>query len=265
MPSPFPGMDPFIEGQKWRDFHLMIIAVTRELLGPLLLPRYVVVVEEHVFLSHPSEDEHGGRWPDMFVLEQAGAPPLAGTGGGTATAVAIAPVTLTLPEPRHERQPYLTILDREQGDVITVLEVLSPTNKSTEGNGHRQYLEKRDEILESPAHLVELDLLRGGLRLPTVEPLPLGDYYAFVSRRWDRPRVDVYAWPLRHVLPPIPIPLAREDPEVTLDLQAAFTTAYDRALYAHSLRYRRDVVPPLSEADAAWVRELQGTQAPSTA
>jgi hypothetical protein len=264
MPSPFPGMDPFIEGQKWRDFHTEFITAVRAHLGPLLLPRYVVVIEEHVFLSHSSDEEHHGRWPDVFVLEQPGAPPLSGGGGGTATAVAIAPVTLTLPDPRHERQAYLTILDREKGDVVTVLEVLSPTNKSTEGNGHRQYLEKRDEILESPAHLVELDLLRGGLRLPTVEPQPPGDYYAFVSRRWDRPRVDVYAWPLRHVLPPIPIPLAREDPEATLDLQAAFTTTYDRALYAHSLHYRREVVPPLSEADAAWVRELQGAPAGST-
>jgi hypothetical protein len=264
MPSQFPGMDPFIEGQKWRDFHTEFTTAVRAHLGPLLLPRYVVVIEEHVFLTHPSEEDSSERWPDVFVLEQENAPPLTGAGGGTAIAVAIAPVTLTLPATRHERQPYLTILDREKGDVVTVLEVLSPTNKSTEGNGHRQYLEKRDEIVESPAHLVELDLLRGGRRLPTVEPQPPGDYYAFVSRRWERPRVDVYAWPLRHVLPPILIPLAREDPEVTLDLQAAFTTAYDRALYAHSLNYRREVEPPLSEMDAAWVRELLGAPAGST-
>jgi Protein of unknown function (DUF4058) len=82
-----------------------------------------------------------------------------------------------------------------------------------------------------------------------------------LSRYVGSPRVDVFAWPLRRVLPPIPIPLMREDPEATLDLQAAFTTAYDRALYAHSLHYRREVVPPLSEADAAWVRERQGSQA----
>jgi len=250
-------MDTFIEGQLWRDFHHMIISATRELLGPLLLPRYVVLVEEHVFLSHPSEDDPRGRWPDVFIVEQEDAPHAAGGGGGgTATAVAVAPVVLTLPEPRHERQAYLTILEREEGNVVTVLEVLSPTNKSADGHGYRQYLEKRDEILESPAHLVEIDLLRGGLRLPTVEPLPPSDYYAFVTRAPERPRVAVYAWPLRHVLPPLPIPLAPEDPEESLDLQAAFTMAYDRALYAYSLNYRREVTPPLSEDDAALVRQL---------
>src|SRR5207244_2356124 len=102
-------------------------------------------------------------------------------------------------------------------------------------------LEKRDELLQSSSHLVELDLLRGGERLPTVEPLPAGDHYAFVSRAPARPKVAVYAWPLRHPLPAIPIPLAGGDPDAFLDLQAAFTSAYDRALYSYSLDYRRPV------------------------
>jgi hypothetical protein len=133
--------------------------------------------------------------------------------------------------------------------------VLSPLNKRRGSAGRWKYLRKRAAVLESAAHLVELDLLRRGARLPTREPLPPGDYYAFVSREQLRPMVAVYAWPLPHSLPPIPVPLAGNDSEATLDLQAVFSTVYDRAGYDYSLNYRRPVEPPLSETDAVWVQE----------
>jgi hypothetical protein len=95
-------------------------------------------------------------------------------------------------------------------------------------------------------------------------PLPAGDYYAIVSRGWRPARADVYAWSLCHPLPAIPVPLAGKDPDVPLDLQAAFTTIYDRAVYAYSLDYRRPVEPPLEEADAAWAQQaLTAASAPS--
>jgi hypothetical protein len=161
---------------------------------------------------------------------------------------------LRLPALVEQRQAYLTLLYRETREVVTVIELLSPTNKGPDGRG--QYLEKREKVLRSPAHLVELDLLRGGARLPTVESLPPGDYYAFVSRAAQRPEVAVYAWPLPHPLPAIPIPLAGEDQDVLLNLQTAFATVYDRAAYAYSLDYHRPAEPPLSEREAAWAREL---------
>jgi len=134
--------------------------------------------------------------------------------------------------------------------------VLSPDNKRAGSDGHREYLSKREAVLQSTAHLIELDLLRGGRRLPTIEPLPPADYYAFVCRAQHRPRAEVYAWTLRHRLPTIPVPLAADDPDVMLDLQAVFDTVYERAGYDYSLDYHRPVEPPLSDADAAWVREL---------
>lgn len=202
MPSPFPGMDPFIEGQHWRDLHHGMISMIQELLAPNVLPRYVVLVEEDVY-----------------------------------------PI-----------RAYLTVRYRETREVVTVIEFLSPTNKSPDGRN--EYLRKREEVLQSPAHLVELDLLRGGERLPTVELLPPGDYYAFVSRVPHRPKAAVYAWPLSHPLPAIPVPLAGEDPDVWLNLQLAFTTVYERAAYAYSLDYRQPLEPPLNETDAAWVRQV---------
>jgi hypothetical protein len=252
-------MDPFIEGQEWRDFHHDMISAMREALIPSVLPRYLVRVEESVFLV-PAPEESAARrreWivPDVFVVEGEGGIPHT-SGGGTATLVAVEPVTCTLPSLVEQRQAYLTVLYRETREVVTVLELLSPSNKDPGGPGRGQYLEKREKVLQSPAHLVELDLLRGGTRLPTVETLPNGDYYAFVSRAPQRPEVAVYAWPLAHALPAIPIPLAAGDADVPLDLQAAFAAVYERAAYAYSLEYRLPAQPPLSDADAAWAQHV---------
>jgi hypothetical protein len=122
-----------------------------------------------------------------------------------------------------------------------------------------EYLAKRANVLHSTANLVELDLLRGGERLPTVDPLQDGDFYAFVSRPRLRPELDVYAWTLRDPLPTLPIPLAPGDPDVPLDLQAAFTTTYDRAGYDYSLDYGAEVQPALSAEDTLWLNSRLAT------
>src|SRR5207248_7822478 len=107
------------------------------------------------------------------------------------------------------------------------------------------------------SHLVELDLLRGGERVPMSTPLPPGDYYALVGRAHRRPTVEVYAWSLRQPLPTIPIPLKRGDPDVPLDLQMVFTTVYDRARYDLTLDYSAALSPRLNKSDAAWAKRLR--------
>src|SRR5947209_59877 len=193
MPSPFPGMDPFIEDQKWEDFHTTLIVEIRSALAPRVAPHYVVEVEERVYLEHTPERRGRLIVPDVAVLETSEPP--RPTAGGTATAVAvqIAPAIRTLPMPERVREPFLTLRDRATREVVTVIEVLSPTNKRPHSDGQREYLRKRESVLLSAAHLVELDLLRGGERLPTLEPLPLGDYYVVVSRERKRPQAEVYA------------------------------------------------------------------------
>ena len=173
----------------------------------------------------------------------------------SATASLIAPVLHTVPVPKRYRQAFLSIRNREWRDVITVIEVLSPTNKKG-GEERTEYLVKRSNVFATQAHLVEIDLLRGGQRLPTREPLEAADFYAFVCRKERLPQVEVYPWTLRQPLQPIPIPLAGDDPDVPLDLQAAFTTTYDRAGYDYALDYRRPVEPPLGPATADWLRSL---------
>jgi hypothetical protein len=82
------------------------------------------------------------------------------------------------------------------------------------------------------------------------------DYYAFVAYRDRLPQVNVYSWSLRDRLPSIPVPLADDDPDATLDLGAALTIAYDRAGYDYALDYRAAVQPPLSDIDREWVRSV---------
>lgn len=254
MPSPFPGIDPFIEEQKWVDFHHELIAVMRESLVPRVRPRYEVSVEERVYVEHAPNGHLELIRPDVTVLEREGQE--ASSESTVATAVAVAPVVLTLPMPERMREAFLAIRKRETREVVTIVEVLSPGNKRPGSDGRREYLSKREAILQSAAHLVELDLLRQGERLPTIEPLPPADYYAFICRGQRRPRAEVYPWTLRYPLPPIPVPLAGDDPDVALDLQSIFNTVYDRAGYDYSLDYRRPIEPPLSDADTAWAQQV---------
>jgi hypothetical protein len=120
---------------------------------------------------------------------------------------------------------------------VTVIELLSPANKRAGADGRREYLRKREQILQSTVHLVEIDLLLKGERLPTVEPLPEADYYAFVSRSEYRPAVEVYYWRRDERMPTIPVPLLREDGEVYLDLQAVYEETYRRARYGVRLAH----------------------------
>jgi len=249
MPSIFPGMDPFIEGQKWRNFHARMIVAIGDALVPQLAPRYVVDVEESVYLQSKAED---ARYPDVSV--SAGdflAEPAEPSTGATATATE--PKIYTIPDTAGVRQRHLEIRQRDSQRLVTAIEVLSPTNKS---DGYRQYLQKRDEFFAAGANLVELDLLRGGKRLPTVEPLEAADYFAFVCRHEQLPQVNVYLWTLRKPLPRIPIPLAGEDPDAWIELQSLLDEIYDRAGFAYSLNYSNPTEPPLTGDSEKWALAL---------
>lgn len=154
------------------------------------------------------------------------------------------------------KETYLYIRPRATEKPVTIIEVLTPNNKRRGSDGRREYLAKREETLRSGTHLVEIDLLRGGERLPMAKELPPADYYVIVSRAERRPAADVWPIGLRHSLPVVPVPLGDRDPDATIDLQAVIDDRYDRALYGYLLDYSQDLVPPLPSDDAAWVREI---------
>ena len=255
MPSPFPGMDPYIEDQEWEDFHARFNTALSELLAPGVEPRYIVRVERRVYVEHGLSDEDQVRWADVALIESDRNAPVA-VSEPAATGVMLEPVECVLPMPQERRETFLVIRERETMEVVTIIETLSPANKRASSDGRGQYLAKREEILQSRTNLVELDLLRGGRRLPMRKKMPPGDYYAIVSRGHTRPRADVFHWTLRDPLPAIPIPLKKGEPEVQIDLQQVFRTVYDRARYQLSVDYAAPLDTPLSESNAEWAQSL---------
>lgn len=247
-------MDPYIEGQRWPDFHLRLIAKISEQLVPSLRPHYIVLAEDRIYLERDPDGRQPFIRPDLLVARSTDSGAI--RSGGIATAPAEAPIEITLPMPQEVKEHYLSILDRETRAVVTIIEVLSPGNKRPGSDGRTEYLSKRDRVLVSMTNLVELDLLRGGMRLPADQQLPTGDFFAIVSRGRLRPAAQAYRWTVRESMPAIPIPLAGRDSDVTLDLQPAFSAAYDGGGYDYSLDYSQPIEPPLPDADAAWAQEV---------
>ncbi len=250
MQSPFPGMDPFLESQEWEDFHTTFNTVLRERLGPSIEPKYLVRVERRVYLESVGGEPETMRRADIAVVtvDHGQKSSSLSTESGSPTAVC------ELPMPIARQETYLVIRDRETMCVITLIELLSPSNKRSSGDGRHEYMMNRQEILSSPTHLVELDLLRGGLRLPAIGTLPPGDYYAIVSRANRRPKCDVYSWTLNDKLPVIPIPLQDDDPDATVRLQEVFDIVYQRARYDLSVKYTAPLNPPLTPDELKWLQ-----------
>lgn len=251
MPSPFPGMDPYLEqNDTWEDFHLRFIAHAGDMLAGDVGDNYLVKIEARIYVRQLSEEErHFTGRADAAVTEAAGA----ATQRAGGTALLSAPIDLVLPETEMQREPYLEVRDRRDRRVVTVLELLSPANK-TPGADREAYLAKRRTLLRSMTHLVEIDLRRGGTR-PQFPALPSCDYYALVSRYQDRPHVGLWPIGLRERLPPIPVPLTPPDADVVLDLQALLQRVYDAAGYGKYI-YAEKPQPPLAAADDAWASAL---------
>jgi hypothetical protein len=258
MPSPFPGMNPYLEQDDvWHDFHERALPHLAEVIGGHLPAHYIVKIDEHVYIHEPPADERTflGRG-DVFVASHQ---PPAQQGTTTATIPTAAPAEVTLPSVDVEGISYLEIRDRRDRRLVTVIELLSPTNKYS-GPDREQYLGKRGRVLRSSAHLVEIDLLRGGPRMPFAPPVPECAYYVMVSRMEKRPKADFWPIQLRDPLPVFPVPLREPDGDVRIDLQAILHHVYDAARYGNYV-YEGAPQPALSPADAAWARQLVSGQA----
>ena len=188
-------------------------------------------------------------YPDASVVRE----------GGEVGGVAVAPEAITAPLTiatlMPERVPQVTVEIRDAADrrLVTAIEVLSPTNK--QGDGRDEYIERRERLLLSSAHLIEIDLLRRGQRPPMQKPLPTAPYYAFVGRKEQRPLTQVWPVALPQPLPVIPIPLLPGDPDVSLHLQQVLDAVYHDFGYASSIDYGEPPEVSLSGSEAAWVRE----------
>lgn len=258
MGSPFPGMDPYLEGYLWQEFHDRLANQISMQLMPRLRPRYVALLEKRYVLDRPAlsiiDVPQEGRvvYPDVHVVEagerrlKERSPVYEGT---TITVPAV-----ELPGLLPEEVPVLSVEIRDVAArrLVTIVEILSPVNKR--GVGAQQYLERRWDILQTNTHLLEIDLLRGGQRIPFRQEVPPAHYYVYLSRAGRRPYSEIWPVTLRESLPTVPVPLLPPDEDVPLDLQQALTACYELVGYERLLDYG-EAPPVLSEEDSVWAEK----------
>lgn len=251
MPSPFPGIDPFLEFPAyWSDFHARFINCWCEAIADALPDNYEAGIGERVYLIEHEPDARKLTFPDVAIsdVDRAGQKVHA---SGVAT---LDPVTIPLMILDGPHETYIEIIHRPDRSLVTALELLSPANKNKPGR--TEYLAKRNALLYQEVHLVELDILRGGQRPPLAKPLPRGDAYYFVSRAELRPDCQVYSWMLPDRLPTLPVPLRVPDADLHIDLAAVFTTAYERGRFQRRIDYESVVPGHLNTTEQAWAKSI---------
>lgn len=258
MPSPFPGMDPYLEDPAvWPGFHHDLASEIMAGLNRLLLPAYIAKVEQRVYVS--TEGDPGRRTiiPDAFIIPASRKyrpKPVKKSGG--AAVLECEPVEVIMGLEEEVREAFVTIAARKTKQVVAVFEILSPTNKVPGSEGRQLYLAKREAVLLSQTHWIELDLLRSGEPSITPDQHPACEYTIHISRADLRPKATLWPVRLENSLPRIPIPLKGDDPVLQFELQPVFNSAYDRGGYAYDLDYSREPVPPLRPDLAKWTHKL---------
>jgi hypothetical protein len=234
-------MDPYLENPAiWSDFHATFINYWREAVADRLPDHYDARIDERVNLVEVPSEKIKRFEPDIAVTHRPPSVEAAPTVSGVATQE---PVVIPLLIEEETRETYIQILHRRDRTLVAILELLSPSNK--EEPDRSTYLARRNALLHHDVHLVELDLLLKGQRVPLAEPYPPGHYFALIANATRRPNCDVYAWTMRHALATIPIPLRSPDPAVWLDLSAVFALTYERGRYARSVDYTQP--PPTQD------------------
>ena len=249
--SPFPGMDPYLE-QHWRDVHQRLCTYACDALQPQVRPALVARLEERLLVE--TETEQRSIYPDVKIVERRPSR-LAGT--GTEGDIAVVEPMIVRGEAEPAFEGFIQIVDQTSGGkLVTVIEVLSPSNKYP-GEGHKTYKQKQRELAEARVSLVEIDLLRSGewtvgTQRRRVPPSP---YRVSVHRGWKGDEYEYWAIYLDQRLPTIRIPLREQDNDAHLDLQALIDQVYANGAY-DSLDYKKPAAPPLEGAEANWADEL---------
>lgn len=252
MPSPFPGVDPYLENlDLWPEVHHRLITAIAIAIAPSIRPKYRVAIEKRTYFSEP-EESLTVTIPDVSVYSTPSvANPASST---TMLQKSSEPITVNLPMPEETREGYLEIREVGTGDVITVIEIISPKNKRS-GKGRETYERKRQKVLLSSTHLIEIDLLRRGKPMP-VQGKIQGDYRILVSREERRPRAHLYAFTVREEIPSFPLPLQSGETSVQVELQTLFSDVYDQAGFDLAVDYTQPSEPPLKGENAVWADAL---------
>lgn len=251
MDNPFPGMNPYLEQpQLWHQVHNRLIIAIADDLTPQVAPHYLVAIEERTYQS--VEESLLVGIADVALSRRRDFNSQPPTQTLTLNRVIPKPVRVPMPEDVTER--FLEVRAIRTGEVVCVIEILSPKNKRAK-DGRAAYDSKRQKVLGSSTSLVEIDLLRAG------EPMTLLDatdstYRILVSRGDRRPDADLYPFGLPDPIPAVPIPLRSKEPEPIVNLQRLLNETYQRARFDLAIDYTQPLKPALGQDDATWVREI---------
>ena len=245
MPSLFPRMDPYLEyPSAWTNIHHRLITAIADSLAPQLLPKYQVLIEERIYQVE-SEDSILIGVPDITIQKvRSTFKPVISENVAVADPDAqpdIQPRTVTLTYPETVRQSYLEVREIATGQVITVIEVLSPVNKRP-GKGRIDYENKRAMVFNSSNNMVKIDLLRSGQPMAEQDIKPRSDYRILVNAEEKRPQADFYYFDIQDLIPFFPLPLRSEDACPRADLRSLLDGIYDRSGYGFVIDYSQ---PPL--------------------
>jgi hypothetical protein len=259
MPSPFPGMDPYLEHPDfWQETHNRLIVAIADSIMPQIRPKYEIAIDKRIYeITDPNDSNSESLLvgiPDVAIKHQSNTPNVPTSRSVTTVAIAL-PTTVKVPLPEKIKQAYLEVREIATKQVVTAIEILSPVNKRN-GEGRITYLKKRQSILGSLTNLVEIDLLRSWESMPIINNSINSDYRVLVSRSDRRPFAELYAFNLRDSLPVFLLPLREEDIEPIVNLPELLTSVYDRAGYDYRIDYDRDPLPSLSKENQVWAKEL---------
>jgi hypothetical protein len=230
-------MDPYIEARGlWGDFHHGLIDEIDRVLSAQVPEKYLVRVGLRSYLTLTR--------PEPKPVRSSASQPASDAGAMTMQAFVV----------EEHRETFIKIYEVEpERRLVTRIEVLSPANKRRKSKGRRLYLRKRQSLLLGSANLVEIDLLRGGERMPMMGAWPDSPYTLLVCREQRAPSCKVWPAHYREPLPTLPIPLSYPDPDIRIDLQPLIAAIYARSRYHLDIDYGKPLDPPLREADVAWL------------
>jgi len=259
-------MDPYLEHPaRWQGVHNKLITHVEEALNAVLPAGYVANVEARCYIeAMPGSLAGGPVRPDVSVTRSATA--AHGSRAGAAELEPAAGSFIVAAHPPEIREAYVEIVDAaDRARVVTSIEILSPTNKSARGRGRRLYLRKQRTVLQSPTHLLEVDLLRDGLHT-VAAPLEhaetfRSDYLVCLHRSYQPAQFQVWPFTVRDPLPAIWVPLDQGIPEIGFALQPLFDVFYDAGAYRKKTDYTMEAEPPLALADASWAASLFANRA----
>ena len=261
MKSPFPGMDPYLEGYLWPDVQHDLSSEIRQQLASQISPKYVARINLYTVNDQSPEEEIGIMYPDVEVLERQDSNKTINTPPTTKseTSVLLQPTPATLKIRAYDsievKIPVVEIRDTAKNQLVTAIEILSPVNKK--GTGFQKYETKRKQLIESGISLVEIDLLRRGKRIFPPRLVP-DAHYMISLRRGGSPTTEIWAIDIKDTLPILPIPLRKPDQDALLDLGKALSAVYQRGLFHLSIDYVNETPPKpaFEESEISWMQEI---------